>query len=290
MDGIHLVVVVLCTLGTIARSRQPGDRMAEPNPRTIEAAKHFELYWLILWCSWLFLYLAFVVLGGIELHLTSVSSRDTLVEILGQLARAFALFSNNIQSMAMLGLWWELMGKTIHKEGDIFTHKNPVFAAGVVVIVLVSIFHGIILLLSHYDRYAWAPAVANLFDAGSGVFATTAFGLFFARLESRYLGLAVSRLVAFYFYAGLQPLFPLFRSPEFLSLSPDHSAAVLCFLKTLALILKIVMFVVIRNLLVHGRILFYMDSVEKNWNTVAIQFQTFLSPVPPPPPPVDTGK
>lgn len=165
------------------------------------------------------------------------------------------------QSTTLLILFWTMVRPTLSRPQQAWKrHHIPALIA----CVLFGMANGVLLVACRYTQSS--PSLvraAELWPAlVSGLFSATCLGMFIGRLESIYLDVHPVELVALYTYAGSQTLFRFVTLAEFDKDLHEGALIVDFVLKSLALVLKLGLYYVVRRQLTGGRMAFYMWKVR----------------------------
>lgn len=226
-----------------------------------ECVDQFIDYWKRLWLNWILLYSSYVVMG----------LDPNLEQQFGLTKYVFNNALQNLQSTMLLILFWTMIRPTLHVERNAYglkKHHIPAWiACGVFALVEWMVLR----------RYQSNLAAAEMWPSlVTGIAAATCLGLFIGRLESRFLDVHPFELLLLYMYAGLQPLYRIFRLPNIQDLmSPERVYLLEFLIKALALALKLGLYFVVRRQLKSGRLAFYMWKVRVLHETVPRQWEAF---------------
>ena len=240
-----------------------------------QSVAQFLVYWKWLWCLWLALYLIF-------------ASRNTVDAIHGDVLDVWywktglnllANTTNNFQSLCIFLMFIVMTSKT---TGD---QRTPTRVASHVLLTIIITLAGLELMFAvlapqlfkaandPHSNSIWEMA-GILFSTASGLFAGVAFCLLFGRLGSHYLRIGTTWIAILYLYATIQPLFPLFRIVTTYSpLGKEVVQVIQILLKILAAMLKLILFIRVREIVKTGRLTYFMKKIAEDEIIVVRDYQ-----------------
>lgn len=223
-----------------------------------EALDQFELGWSAIWYSWLFLYFCFLI------NIIILNKAITPIFVVSQ------NFANNLATVMFAFCYLILTRPTLtinYKSGNIT--PNWIFLR--ILIPILLFFAGIEI----YVRYT--PEIKDflsnisiikldLIEIIGGLFAGTVTALFVGRLDSSFFQSPKPVIILLYLYAALQPLYTVLGKDQIYTLA----------LFALALLFKLVLFLLVAWIQRSGQILFYFIrmrhfyyQVKYDWNGFA---------------------
>ena len=262
--GQALVIALIVMFGWIFDTPRP---LQDPSSRSGQATAQFARCWHALWFIWLVLYLLWVTKDVL-----SVCGRPPLTNEWQLALNACGNFLNNSQSASLFFLFWILIRPSV--RGGKMPDDVPVAATAALIIVLAVAEFILILTLPTAGvpgplGISAADGASIVSSAVSGILAAATMGLFLGRTESAYLSTSISLLVAFYFYAAIQPLFPIFRLAELNGLLTESQLVPIQYsLKALALVFKLLLYFFVRTQLVSGRLTYMLDRMREHFQSV----------------------
>ena len=272
--GFIQALMILVALGYdfyLSDSRNSKPVQAE-NQRAFIAAQQFRRSWRLLLASWCGLYFALL------LSLRFVPAGGDTPSWQWQALQVLNTSLNNASIFALVLCYVVLNRPTVvavaGREVEDLPFKRGLIlvgALGLLEVLLVALFEN----RGHAD---YAGAVLFGADVLSGVAGGIAMALFVSRLDSRLLstsGLLPIIPVVLYFYAVIQPFYPLLNwtFPGRAGL-PTH---VDLWIMQLAFILKSVMYIYVTDRFKKGRFLFYMTYARRFYEDVETKWSRFKS-------------
>ena len=272
--GFIQALMILVALGyDLYLSDSRFSRPTEPeNQRAFIATQQFRWSWRLLLVSWCSLYFALL------LSLRFVPAGGNNPAWQWQALQVLNTSLNNASIFALVLCYVVLNKPTVVARAGREVEDLPfkrglilVGALGVLEVILVALFES----RGHGD---YTGAVLFGADVLSGVGGGIAMALFVSRLDSRLLstsGLLPSIPIILYFYAVIQPFYPLLNwtFPGRAGLPPHVDLWIM----QLAFMLKSVMYIYVTDRFKKGRFLFYMIYARRFYEDVETKWKRFKS-------------
>lgn len=230
--------------------------------RASKAAEQFKTAWMVLWSSWVLIYLAFSILALLNIYLAFDESQLYPYGLAG-----LNLF-NNIQTVALFMCYLVLARPTA-----VTVAKEPPGLPWLKGLIIAIIFFATeiicVLILSASD--VKVDQVRDLFGLLSGLAAGLIMAMLVGRLDSKYLGIPTSIIVLLYFYVVLQVTWPTFFDGD--------EARYRDLILSLALAFKSIFFIVVHWLFERGILLYYLHRIADLHGEVQEDREEFLKTI-----------
>jgi len=272
--GFIQALMILVALGydfylSDARVSKPVD---PENHRAFIATQQFRRSWRLLLISWCSLYFALL------LSLRFVPAVGNNPSWQWQALQVLNTSLNNASIFALLLCYIVLNRPTVVAVAGREVEALP-FKLGLILVGALGVIEAIMVaLFESRGRADYAAAVLFAADVLSGVGGGIAMALFVSRLDSRLLstsGLLPSIPIILYFYAVIQPFYPLLNwtFPDRAGLPPHVDLWIM----QLAFVLKSVMYIYVTERFKKGRFLFYMIYARRFYEDVDTKWKRFKS-------------
>jgi hypothetical protein len=257
LDVAQALVIVAIVVHAIYFTQVRVDYGMLPDPS--RAVDQFNRYWIYLWMySWLPLYLFFSGNDLAEKCLHLVYSANWSENWFNFIANVL----NNCQAIWSFALFLVLTRPTLEK-GTVRIQSCFVLVA------VLGVVEGLLRLNSHTEQDSAGSIVYSIvhpdtFSHVSGILCALSLSLFVGRLESPLLDIPIGRIALLYCYCVIQPLFPFLRSSMGKQILEHDQLHVVVreFLKPLAGVLKVLLYVWVNRLLTSGRLLFFFQKIQ----------------------------
>jgi hypothetical protein len=117
--------------------------------------------------------------------------------------------------------------------------------------------------------------VNAIFTIVSGILCAIALAMVIGRLERTYFKVPLAALGALYFYAAIQPLFPLLRTVDAVGSFGAPLITMQCILKASSMALKYLLYRRVSELLRAGRMCFFLEEIRKLHDTAEERWAAF---------------
>jgi DNA-binding winged helix-turn-helix (wHTH) protein len=270
--GFIQALMILVALGydfylSDSRVSRPADT---ENHRAFIATQQFRRSWRLLLVSWCCLYFALL------LSLRFVPAGGNNPPWHWQALQVLNTSLNNASIFALVLCYVVLNRPTVVAVAGREVEDLP-FKRGLTLVAALGVLEAILVALFESRGHAdYAGAVLFGADVLSGVGGGIAMALFVSRLDSRLLstsGLLPSIPLILYFYAVIQPFYPLLNwtFPDRAGLPPHVDLWIM----QLAFVLKSVMYIYVTDRFKKGRFLFYMIHARRFYEDVETRWRRF---------------
>jgi hypothetical protein len=220
--------------------------------------------WRLLWLFWFVEYLVLTTKQALELFPSKIVADG----IGASLFQAGANFGNNLPTLALAILYIIASERTVTIDGQTPEADHLPWDRGIAVLVLFTALELSVRFAAFEKVPGILPGTPEIFDWVSGIAAGLATALLVGRLDSKFIDLPSWSVIALYAYAVIQVGWPGFQQES-----------VRAVLLTVALTLKLLLFVVVCWLFKSGVFLFFLERVGALYDEVANERQLFLSRV-----------
>lgn len=239
--------------------------------RSHAAVNQFYHWWLIQWVVWLFFY-GFIA-GRMILQLKSGNVQDPKLDVGLNILEDIL---SNTQTTLFVICFVILSRETLAESaGDAFRATR--FWMLPVIFLIAAIFFEII---AAFFLWSW-PAFTVVTRSLIGLAAAVSMAMFVGRLESRFFSVPAKVIGSLYLYAALQVFYVFFEVPgasnlpEGLIQARDALLLVKPMVVSVALPLKVLLYLVVYWALTTGRLLFYFEEIMDIFRTIDGRWNKF---------------
>lgn len=231
------------------------------------ALSEFKFYWFLIWCSWLFLYIVYLIRHCLENHGSNTKIIDFFLNPL-----------SNANTLMLLICYLILFEITLAEEQTGISEK-PNWAPWASLFLIITFAE--ILIRSLDPSNAASKGYIEIFNWINGITSGAVMALFVGAFDTEFIKPKFVCTLLLYLYMAVQAIFPIILNDGQLSLAifkndEELRIAIKLLFSITTLICKTVLFLFVFKQIKSGRLLFYFIRIRKQHYDFGNKWSEFL--------------